>query len=114
MENFINNKAMNMAQSTAEEIETYLQRGAAHLWRRIGTQNRVPTEQDLQQLVAQAFVLNVAFLINKNYLALRSDVMTYIHPGSVFFRDVELPKVYLCFSKFPIFFPLFIISFIRS
>jgi len=105
MENFINNKALNMAQSTAVEIKSYLQRGAARLWRETGNQNREPTDQDLQQLVAQAFVLNVAFLVNKNYVALRSDVMTYIHPGSVFFRGIELPKVYgfYSFLLFPIF-----------
>lgn len=97
MENYINNKAMSMAWSTAQEIELHLTRNARHIWRR-SNQDREATHEELQQLIAQAFVLNVAYKVNKNYVALRADVMTYIHPGSVFFREKELPQV--CYQFF--------------
>ena len=92
MENYINNKAMNMACSTAQEIELHLKRNAAHVWKK-ENQSRQATNEEVQQLIAQAFVLNVAYRVNKNYVALRADVMTYVHPGSVFFRGKELPQV---------------------
>lgn len=92
MENYINNKAMNMAFSTAQEIELHLKRNASHIWKK-DNQNRQPTEEEVQKLIAQAFVLNVAYKVNKNYVALRADVITYVHPGSVFFRGKELPQV---------------------
>ena len=92
MENYINIKAMNMACSTAQEIELHLKRNAAHVWKK-ENQNRQATDEEVQQLIAQAFVLNVAYRVNKNYVALRADVMTYVHPGSVFFRGKELPQV---------------------
>lgn len=92
MDNYINNKAMNMAWSTAQEIETSLQRNAMHIWRR-NDQSREATDEEMQQLIAQAFVLNVAYQANKNYVALRANTMTYVHPGSVFFRGTELAQV---------------------
>ena len=82
-----------MALTTSKEIETYMLRGASHLWKKCQKQNLEATNQDLQQLTAQAFLLNVAHLVNKNYIALRADVLTYVHPGSTFFRDKEMPKV---------------------
>lgn len=84
---------MNMASSTAKEIEQFLQRGATPVWKKAERQDLVASERDLQQLIAQAFVLNVAFLVNRNYIALKSEVMTYVHPGSKFFKGVDLPKV---------------------
>lgn len=93
MENYINNKAMSMVWSTAQEIELHLKRNAFHIWRGGNSQDREATHEELQQLIAQAFVLNVAFQVHKNYVALRADVMTYIHPGSVFFREKQLPQV---------------------
>jgi len=84
---------MNTVLSTAKEIEAYMLRGASYLWKKCPKQNSKATNQDLQQLAAQAFLLNVAFLVNKNYIALRADVLTYIHPGSIFFREREMPKV---------------------
>jgi len=95
MDNFVNHKAMNMVLTTAREIETYMLRGASYLWKKCQLQNLEATNHDLQQLAAQAFLLNVALLVNKNYIALRADVLTYVHPGSIFFRDKEMPKVIL-------------------
>jgi hypothetical protein len=57
--------------------------------------NLEASNQDLQQLTAQAFLLNVAHLVNKNYIALRAYVLTYVHPGAAFFREKEMPKVNL-------------------
>lgn len=81
-----------MALSTAQEIEINLKRNAMHVWRR-HDQSKEANNEELQQLIAQAFVLNVAYKVNKNYVALRADTMTYVHPGSVFFREVELAQV---------------------
>ncbi|XP_059353084.1 uncharacterized protein LOC130692190 [Daphnia carinata] len=92
MENFINNKAMNMASSTSEEIQLHLLRNARQIWRK-ANQDRKATDEELQQLIAQAFILNVAYRVNRNYVGLRADTMTYIHPGSVFFDEKELPQV---------------------
>lgn len=92
MENFINNKAMTMALSTSEEIQLHLQRNALQIWRKTN-QDRKATDEELQQLIAQAFILNVAYRVNRNFVALRANTMTYIHPGSVFFGEKELPKV---------------------
>lgn len=98
MQNYINNKAMNMAMSTSHEIQLHLKRSAAINWKKTN-QDRQATEEELQKLIAQAFVLNVAYQVNKNYVALRADTMTYVHPGSVFFRHKEPPQV----NIFPIF-----------
>lgn len=92
MENFINNKAMTMALSTSEEIQLHLQRNARQIWRKTN-QDRKATDEELQQLIAQAFILNVAYRVNRNFVALRANTMTYIHPGSVFFGEKELPQV---------------------
>lgn len=83
---------MNMALTTAQEIEQHLTRDASHIWMKTD-QRREPTSEELQQIIAQAFVLNVAYRVSKNYMALRAGTMTYIHPGSVFFSGKDLPKV---------------------
>ena len=49
--------------------------------------------EELQHLISQAFILNVVYQVNKNYVALRADTMTYDHPGAVFFRHKELSQV---------------------
>ena len=94
---------MNTVLSTAREIETYMLRGASYLWKKCPQQNSKTTDQDLQQLAAQAYLLNVAFLANKKYIALRADVLTYVHPGSIFFRDKEMPTVILPNNDFFLF-----------
>ena len=91
-QNYVNNKAMNMALSTSQEIQLHLRRNASHMWKR-ANQDRQATDEELLQLIAQAFILNVAYQVNKNYVALRADTMTYVHPGSVFFRHKEPPQV---------------------
>jgi hypothetical protein len=83
---------MNMALTTSREIQLHLKRNASHLWKR-ANQYRQATNEELQQLIAQAFVLNVAYQVNQNYVALVADTVTYIHPGSVLFRQKELPQV---------------------
>lgn len=95
MENYINNKAMSMALATSQEIQLHLKKNAQQIWRK-ANQDRKATEEELQQLIAQAFILNVAYRVNRNFMALRANTMTYIHPGSVFIGEKEPPQVSSC------------------
>lgn len=92
MDNYINNKALGMVLSTVKEIEDTLSKSAPLLWR--DGQTREATADDIRQLIAHALMLNVALKVNKNYVALRSNVTSYIHPSSSFFsKKDELPDV---------------------
>ena len=94
LDNYVNNKSMNMAKTTRNEICCVLERSP--VWKKSANQNAViEKDEDIGRLVAQAFVLNVAVQVDRMYLALRADVLTWIHPGSNFFalKSTELPQV---------------------
>lgn len=96
MENYVNNKGLNMALSTAKEIENSLSKCAPELWQMAVDHARIPNDSDARQLIAHALMLNVAVKVNgKNYVALRSNVTSYIHPSSSLFGLKELPEVML-------------------
>ena len=69
-----------MAWKTSLEIQFHLKRNTFHMLGKT-YQNREATDDDLQKLVAQVFVLNVAYRDNKNYVALTGDSVTHVHPG---------------------------------
>lgn len=83
-ENFISQKALSLIRSNVKLIEKTTKKFIPDVWSLSVSQDKKPKEEcDLSHILFNSMFLNYAVKINNNqYLALRSNLIGRIHPGS--------------------------------
>ncbi|KAL6041141.1 hypothetical protein QOT17_025060 [Balamuthia mandrillaris] len=97
-ENFINNKALMMATSTARELRRGLMR--LKLWQLSSDQSVEPSSDDLRWLAFNALLLNAAQRQHKGmFRSLLLDTMACVHPSSAVFQLGDGSTSYVVYNS---------------